>query len=211
MNRLAKRFPFSDRKLVLASASPRRRYLLRLIGIPHIVAIPKISEQCFESEDPAQYVLRVSEMKASSVRPNFSDGYILGADTTVVLDGVMLGKPKDQEEAKQMLKRLSGRIHTVYTGLTLIDPQTSKKVQGYEKSLVKIRRLSEWEIDAYISSGEPMDKAGAYGIQGYGAGIVERIVGCYFNVVGLPIVRLLKLIRELDRLSGGMGNGCQDI
>lgn len=196
---MAGRFPFSDRKLILASASPRRRYLLRLIGIPYTVAIPEVCEESLEAEDPIEYVLRISERKALSVKSRFSEGYILGADTTVVLDGEILGKPGDQDEARRMLKRLSGRIHTVYTGLTLVDSATSKKVQGYEKSLVKIRRLSGWEIDAYISSGEPLDKAGSYGIQGYGAAIVEKVNGCYFNVVGLPIVRLLKLIRELDK------------
>ncbi len=208
---MAGRFPFSDRKLILASRSPRRRYLLRLIGIPHTVAIPEVSEESLESEDPVEYVLRISELKALSVKSNFSEGYILGADTTVVLDGEILGKPRDVDEAREMLKKLSGRVHKVYTGLTLVDSATSNKVRGYEKSLVKIRRLSQWEIDAYISSGEPMDKAGAYGIQGYGAAIVERIDGCYFNVVGLPIVRLLKLIRELDKICGGIGNGCKDI
>jgi len=203
---MAKAFPFSDRKLILASSSPRRKYLLRLVRLKHVVAEPRVREEDHRDEDPVRHVLRLSRLKALSVRDDYDSGYILGADTIVVLDGHILGKPRNQAEAKSMLCRLSGRLHDVYTGLTLVDASTGKETQGYERTVVKIRRMTEPEIEAYIGTGEPMDKAGSYGIQGYGAAIVEKVKGCYFNVVGLPIVRLLELIRGLDRICGGLGS-----
>ena len=121
----------------------------------------------------------------------------------MVLAGRILEKPEDEAGAETMLKLLSGRLHEVYTGLTLIDAASGTEVQGYERTEVKIRRMDPEEIRCYIATGEPMDKAGSYGIQGYGAAIVEKVEGCYFNVVGLPIVRLLGLIRELDGKVGG--------
>ncbi len=200
---MAGTFPFLSRKIVLASSSPRRKDLLGLIRIPHVIVHPQVVEENYGYEDPVAHVLRLSRLKALSVKPKFTEGFILGADTTVVLDGNILGKPEDPLQAKAMLRKLSGRRHEVYTGLTLIDAKTGKEVQGYERTSVKIRRLSLEEIDAYVATGEPLDKAGSYGIQGYGAGIVEKIEGCYFNVVGLPIVRLVMLVRELERICGG--------
>ena len=200
---MAKRFPFSDRDLILASASPRRHYLLRLIRLKHTVIHPRVKEEEYSDSDPVRHVLGLSRLKARSVRDDLSRGYILGADTIVVLDGGILGKPGSREDARSMLRSLCGRLHEVYTGLTLIDAATGKETQGYEKTRVKIREMSTSEIDAYIDTGEPMDKAGSYGIQGYGAAIVERVDGCYFNVVGLPVVRLLSLIRDLDSICGG--------
>lgn len=192
-----KRFPFFDAPLILASSSPRRRYLLGLVGIRHRVIIPRVKEEDHAHEDPAKHVLRLAGLKANSVRGRAKRGIILGADTIVLLDGAILGKPRSKAEAKRMLRRLSGRWHTVYTGLAVVDAASGKSVKGIEKSRVKIRRMTGSEIDAYIATGEPMDKAGAYGIQGYGAAIVEQVRGCYFNVVGLPMVRLLRLVREL--------------
>jgi septum formation protein len=208
---VAKPFPFSGRNLILASSSPRRRYLLKLIRIPHVVVHPDVREEHHPGENPVQHVLRLSSLKAHSVASGFEDGFILGADTVVVLEGRMLGKPRDRKQARAMLKDLTGRLHHVYTGLSLLDAATSSEVQGYERTQVKIRRMADWEIDSYIATGEPMDKAGSYGIQGYGAAIVERIVGCYFNVVGLPIVRLLSLMRDLERITGGKGYVGQDL
>lgn len=201
---MAKRFPFSDREIILASSSPRRRYLLRLTRIKHRVVHPSVKEEDHSDEDPVRHVQRLSRLKALSVRNEVKAGYILGADTIVVLDGHILGKPADAADAGSTLGRLSGRLHDVFTGLTLIDAATGAEVQGYERTSVKIRSMTAAEIDAYIATGEPMDKAGSYGIQGYGAAIVEKVNGCYFNVVGLPIVRLLCLVRELDSLCGGM-------
>ena len=200
---MAKPFPFSDRKLILASSSPRRRYLLRLIRLKHVVTEPDLREEEHADDDPVKHVLGLSRLKALSVRDKAKDGFILGADTIVVLDGDILEKPGSEAEAKGMLARLAGRTHHVYTGLALIDAATGKEAGGYEKSGVRIREMTPEEIEAYVATGEPMDKAGSYGIQGYGAAIVERVEGCYFNVVGLPVVRLLKLIRELDSICGG--------
>jgi septum formation protein len=200
---VAKPFPFTQRRLILASSSPRRRYLLRLIRLPHEVVEPRISEADHADEDPVRHVLTLAGLKAKSVRHGYEEGYILGADTIVVLDGKILGKPVGVDDARAMLTRLRGRVHEVYTGLSLVDAAGRGETQGYEMTRVKIRAMEAWEIDAYIATGEPMDKAGSYGIQGYGAGIVEKVVGCYFNVVGLPIVRLLRLIRDLDRICGG--------
>lgn len=196
---MAKRFPFSKQDIILASSSPRRRYLLRLVRIPHRVAIPDVSEEVRPGEEPVEHVMRLSRQKALSVRDAFEKGLLLGADTIVVLDGQILGKPKDTAEAEVMLRRLAGRLHHVYTGLTLIDVGSGREAGGYERTQVKIRRMTTAEIKAYIDTGEPMDKAGSYGIQGYGAAIVESVSGCYFNVVGLPLVRLLFLMRELEQ------------
>jgi septum formation protein len=194
-----KRFPFFDDPLVLASSSPRRRYLLGLVGIRHRVIVPRVKEEDHAHEDPVKHVMRLAGLKAHSVRGRARRGIILGADTIVLLDGAILGKPRSKAEAKRMLRRLSGRWHTVYTGLAVVDAATGKTVEGVEQSRVRIRKMADAEIEAYIATGEPMDKAGAYGIQGYGAAIVEQVRGCYFNVVGLPMVRLLRLVRELKR------------
>jgi septum formation protein len=201
--KVAKRFPFSSSEIILASSSPRRRYLLRLVRLKHVVVHPRVKEDDHVDSDPVRHVLQLSKLKARSVKEDFSRGYILGADTIVVLDGTILGKPVDRADARSMLGRLCGRFHEVYTGLTLVDAASGKELQGYERTRVKIRKMSGPEIDAYIETGEPMDKAGSYGIQGYGAAIVERVEGCYFNVVGLPVVRLLSLIRDMERICGG--------
>ena len=200
---VSKRFPFFDQEIALASSSPRRRYLLRLVRIKHRVIHPKIREENHSDEDPVCHVLRLSRLKAMSVLREIKGGIILGADTIVVFGARILGKPADRSEARLTLRRLAGRWHQVYTGLTLIDSGSGKQAQGFERTRVKIRRLTDDEIDAYVRTREPMDKAGSYGIQGYGAGIVEKVDGCYFNVVGLPIVRLLYLTRDLERICGG--------
>jgi septum formation protein len=171
--------------------------------MPHETAEPDVREEDHARDEPVEHVLRLSRMKALSVLHGYKQGYIVGADTIVMLEGRILGKPADPKEAGRMLASLAGRTHEVYTGLTLIDARSGCETQGYEKTRVKIRSMEAWEIDAYVATGEPMDKAGSYGIQGYGAAIVERVSGCYFNVVGLPIVRLLRLIRDLDGLCGG--------
>jgi septum formation protein len=171
--------------------------------MPFEFVVPDLREEDHADEDPVKHVLRLSMLKARSVRERYAEGYILGADTIVVLDGRILEKPADEADAGRMLRLLAGRPHEVYTGLGLLDAATGKEVGGYERTEVTIRSMDAWEIDSYIATGEPMDKAGSYGIQGYGAAIVERVVGCYFNVVGLPIVRLLRLIRDLDRICGG--------
>ena len=191
-------FPFYTKEIILASASPRRRYLLELIGIRHKVIKPEINEEDQDVDDPAEHVLKLSHLKAHQVAQRVESGIVVGADTIVVFRGEILGKPRDQHEAISMLGRLAGRWHEVYTGLTVIETQSHKMAQGYERTRVKMRKLTPEEIQAYVATGEPMDKAGSYGIQGIGAGIVEKVYGCYFNVVGLPIVRLLSLLREIE-------------
>lgn len=176
---------------------------MSLVHLKHTVVHPQVSEEDYSDDDPAQHVLSLSRLKARSVRPGLDSGYILGADTIVVLDGHILGKPASKADARDMLGRLAGHRHDVYTGITLIDAASGAEVQGYERTQVTIRRMTPEEIDAYIETGEPMDKAGSYGIQGYGAAIVEEVNGCYFNVVGLPLVRLLYLMRDLDKKCGG--------
>jgi len=198
-DRALKQFPFHDGEIILASRSPRRRYLLALVQIKHRVVTPRLKEADHAHEDPVKHVLRLARLKALSVRSRVKRGVILGADTVVVHRGDILEKPAGKRDAHRMLRRLAGHWHQVYTGLALVDAASGNRVEGYERSLVKIRRMTAGEIDAYIATGEPMDKAGSYGIQGYGAAIVEQVRGCYFNVVGLPLVRLLRLIRELGK------------
>jgi septum formation protein len=171
---------------------------LNLVRIRHRVLRPSVNEKDHAHEDPARHVLRLASLKARSVLPRVKRGTILGADTIVVHDGDILGKPTSKREARRMLGRLAGKWHTVFTGLAVLDAKTGLEAAGYERSEVKIRKMTPAEIEAYVATGEPMDKAGSYGIQGYGAGIVESVRGCYFNVVGLPIVRLVRLIRELE-------------
>jgi septum formation protein len=204
---LAGTFPFFDRALVLASASPRRRFLLDLVGFEFEVTPPTINEEDHADEDPVTHVLRLSELKARSVAGELDEGLVLGADTVVLIDGDILEKPRSEEEAFEMLSRLSGAWHVVYTGLAVVDAGTGKSSGGYETTRVRIREMSPDEIRAYIKTGEPMDKAGSYGIQGYGAAIVEAVEGCYFNVVGLPLVRLLSLLRDVAGQPGGISHG----
>jgi len=204
---LAGKFPFFDRALVLASASPRRRFLLELAGFEFEVIPPTVDEAEHADEDPATHVLRLSEAKARSVARDLGRGLVVGADTIVLLDGEILEKPRDEREAFDMLSRLSGAWHVVYTGLAVVDAATGDCAGGYEMTRVRIRHMSPGEIRAYIATGEPMDKAGSYGIQGYGAAIVEAVDGCYFNVVGLPLAKLLRLLRDLTGRPGGGSHG----
>lgn len=200
-------FPFFDRPLVLASASPRRKLLLGLVGFEFEVVPPAVDEEEHADEDPVTHVVRLAEVKARSVAAGRESGLVLGADTIVLLDGEILEKPADEEEAFRMLTRLSGVWHVVYTGLAVVDAGTGESAAGYETTRVRIREMSPDEIRAYIKTGEPMDKAGSYGIQGYGAAIVETVEGCYFNVVGLPLVRLLRLLKDLTGQPGGKPHG----
>jgi septum formation protein len=170
--------------LVLASQSPRRSEILRQAGIPFIVRVAAVNETPLEGEKPEDYVVRLAELKALAV-PAGPDETVLGADTTVVVDGEMLGKPADAADARRMLERLSGRQHQVITGICL--KRGLEVVRDCAVTKVWFALMSARETEEYVSSGEPMDKAGAYAIQGLAAKFVERIDGCYFNVVGLPV------------------------
>jgi septum formation protein len=182
-------------RVVLASASPRRRDLLDLIGIAHEVHPANIDETMRPREAPRRYAERLAREKASAIATRDPDLITIGADTVVVIDRKVLGKPADADDAARMLRMLSGREHTVITAVAV--SRGRKLRSAIEEVRVKFRGLRDDEIDAYIAMGEPMDKAGAYGIQGYGATIVERIEGDYFAVMGLPLVRLVGLMRDV--------------
>ena len=180
-------------KLILASQSPRRRELLARMGLDFTVISPRIDEDSFSDPDPAALVRTLSREKALAVaKEQESDTLVIAADTVVVLDGQTLGKPGDEAEAAAMLSALSGRSHEVYTGVTVC--QGSRAVSEAECTGVTFRPLTQEEIRHYVATGEPMDKAGAYGIQGFGSLLVEGIRGDYFNVVGLPVCRLGRML-----------------
>ena len=179
--------------VVLASASPRRRELLGLLGLAAEVVPTDIDESWRNGEAPAAHAERLARTKAAAVhRP---ESAVIGADTIVVVDGDILGKPKDAGEAAAMLRRLSGREHTVHTAIAVA--YRNHTASGVEATRVWFRPLDEETIAAYVATREPMDKAGAYGIQGYGAVIVERIEGDYFTVMGLGLGRLVGLLAEV--------------
>ena len=188
---------FIPGKLILASASPRRRQLLEQIGLTFQVMPSEIDEDDIIKRDPLENIQAVALNKARDVAGRVEDGIVIGADTQVIVDCEVLGKPADEADAKRVLSRLSGRTHRVITGVALVDAKTGLEKTWAETTLVTFRRLSASEIAAYIDTGEPMDKAGAYGIQGRAAAFVERIEGCYFNVVGLPLAKLAQSLRKL--------------
>jgi len=185
----------SNCRVVLASGSPRRRQLLELIGIEHEVVPSNIDETMRPREMPRRHAERLAREKASAVANRQPDRITIAADTIVVINKKVLGKPVDTEDARRMLSMLSGREHTVITAVAVA--RGRKLRSAIEEVRVKFRRLRDDEIDAYIATGEPMDKAGAYGIQGYGATIVECVDGDYFAVMGLPLARLVTLLRDL--------------
>ncbi|HUF65744.1 MAG TPA: Maf family protein [Gemmatimonadaceae bacterium] len=182
-------------RVVLASGSPRRRELLRLIGLGHEVEPADVDESVHDEESPSSHAERLALAKAEAIATRFPDALVLAADTIVVVDGDILGKPRGEAHAREMLARLSGRSHTVITGVAAAHGPVAHS--DVEQVAVTFRPLREEEIAEYVATGEPMDKAGAYGIQGYGATIVERIDGDYFAVMGLAIVRLLRLCSRL--------------
>jgi septum formation protein len=182
-------------RVVLASQSPRRRELLSLIGVAHEVRPADIDESVREGEAPAAYCERLAREKALAVAQGATDAVVIGSDTTVVVDEQILGKPEDAEDARRMLRMLSGRWHTVLTGVAVV--RQGRVESGVEPVAVLFRDLDDVEIDAYVATREPMDKAGAYGIQGYGATIVARIEGDYFAVMGLALVRLVGLLARV--------------
>ena len=183
----------SQPPVILASSSPRRRELLRLIGIPHDVRPADIDETYPPGERPSEHAERLAREKAMAI--DAPDAIVIGSDTIVVVDGEVLGKPRDRQHATAMLRRLSGRSHVVMTGVAV--RWGGRLASGVEEVGVTFRDLSDAEIDRYIDTGEPMDKAGAYGIQGYGATIVQRVDGDYFAVMGLALNRLVCLMGEL--------------
>ena len=181
-------------RLVLASSSPRRRELLGLLGLKPEIVPADVDESTRPGESPVAYVERLAREKAEAVAVQRPDAWIVGADTTVSIDGDIIAKPESVDEAVAMLTRLQGRDHVVHTGMAVVG--RGRTVSGVESTRVWMRRLDERTIRDYIATGEPMDKAGAYGIQGFGAVIVEKVEGDYFTVMGLGLGRLVLLLRE---------------
>lgn len=183
-------------KLVLASSSPRRQAFLRDLGWDFRIEPSNIDESYILGETPEEMALRLAVSKASDVWRRSRENWVIGADTIVVIDGSVLGKPVDEREAKRMILMLQGRTHTVMTGAAVVRPDGGT-LSCVEKTDVTFRGMSEDEAEAYVEQGESMDKAGAYAIQGKGMLLVERVDGCYFNVVGLPLERLSRMLAEL--------------
>ncbi|OUQ57217.1 septum formation inhibitor Maf [Flavonifractor sp. An112] len=183
--------------IILASKSPRRRALLEQMGVRDFrIVTPDIDEHMDRGLPPAELVRQISLEKAQAVAAQADPNtVVIAADTVVALDGVVLGKPADKEEAFRMLSLLSGNRHQVYTGLTVL--RGEQVFSQWEETAVTFRSLTAEEIEAYIATGEPMDKAGAYGIQGYGALFIEGISGDYYNVMGLPVCRLGQILGQL--------------
>jgi septum formation protein len=182
--------------IILASASPRRAELLRGLGLNFHIKPSRMAEEHFPGESPEVLVTRLALAKAREVAAGVTAGLVIGADTAVVCAGCLLGKPHSREEAYTMLSFLSGRGHEVVTGVALVEAAGGRYLAAHECTRVFFKKLTEAEIRGYLRTGEPMDKAGAYGIQGLGGLLVERIEGCYFNVVGLPLARLAEMLKE---------------
>jgi septum formation protein len=198
-------------RLILASGSPRRAALLRQMGFEFIVMKQEIDESFDPKADPAQTAMRLSgrkaeatvaameaEISSAGAAPSVIAGnLVVAADTVVVLDGEIMGKPESPADAGRMLKKLSGRTHEVFTGFTLIETGTARRIDDFERTAVTFRGLGSWEIDDYVSTGMPMDKAGAYGIQDRSGLFVDRIDGCFYNVVGFPLSRFFEGLKQM--------------
>jgi len=183
---------------ILASQSPRRKILLKQIGMKFRVVPSRVAEVVNPSQTPGDNAQRIAYEKALEVAGRIRKGIVIGADTIVVLDHHILGKPISKEDARRMLRLLSGREHSVFTGFALIDAESKKYAAGVEETKVRFRKLGEEEIISYVDSGSPLDKAGSYGIQDdFGAVFVDRINGCFYNVVGFPLARFYSTLQRL--------------
>ncbi len=184
--------------IYLASKSPRRRKLLKILGFDFKTFTVELEEEIFDGEHPIQTVKRLSLEKMDLAEKKVPSGIIITADTIVVLNKTVIGKPKDKKDAFRILKLLSGKTHMVYTGFAIRNVNSKKNLFGYEKTMVTFNKLEDKLITDYISGGSPMDKAGAYGIQDdFGAVFVKKIDGCYYNVIGLPISKVYKSLKEI--------------
>ena len=188
----------SRTQIYLASKSPRRRKLLKQLGIRFKSFSVNTVENVFDGEHPVNCVKRLALEKMNRAKKKVRNGIIITADTIVVLDKKVIGKPKNYKDAIKILLMLSGRVHTVYTGFCVLNQKKNKLITDFEKTKVEFRLLSKDEIIDYVDGGSPMDKAGAYGIQDdFGAVFVKQINGCYYNVVGLPLTKLYNALRKL--------------
>ena len=195
-------------RFILASASPRRIELLSLLGLSFEIMPSHIEEAFVQGETPREHVLRLSEDKAQRASILHPEAWVMGADTIVIINGDVLGKPRTPDEAKEMLGKLSGQIHTVFTGFTVARKSTDILIRDAVESSVRFREIPEDEMAWYIRSPEPYDKAGGYAVQGMGAFFIKEIYGSYTNVMGLPlceVVDVLKKVGAIDFTGGGNG------
>ena len=192
---------YLNKRIVLASKSPRRKKLLKQIGLKFEVIVSDYVEENHPLDiEPQVYARELALHKAQSVAAKLEEpAIVIGADTIVVINGKILNKPRNESEAYTMLKTLSGHTHTVYTGVAVIDSETGKTNSNVKSTKVTFRELSDEEISAYIATGSPLDKAGAYGIQDdFGAVFISHIEGCYYNIVGLPLEMLYEMLKEFS-------------
>ena len=180
--------------LILASGSPRRRELIARLGLPFVCSASGLDEERVEAPEPSMLAAKLACMKARRVARKVPSGLILGFDTLVCLDGRVLGKPSDRHDAQRMLRALRGRTHDVITAVAVVEGESGRKETGVVTSQVRMHRFGQPLMDRYLDTGDSLDKAGAYGIQTAGAGLVESFSGCYLNIVGLPLCELARLL-----------------
>ena len=185
-------------KLILASGSPRRAEILTSVGWEFTKDAADIDEAQVKGESPEDYVQRLAKEKAEAIAKKYNEGTVLGADTTVLIDDRIIGKPSDSDDARRMIKMLSGNWHEVLTGVAIIEVQTLKSFVGIRRTRVKFARMSDEEIEFLVEKGQPLDKAGGYAVQAQAALFIEEIEGDYWNVVGLPISLVYKLVKNLS-------------
>ncbi|MGA2525720.1 MAG: Maf family protein [Smithellaceae bacterium] len=193
----------STATFILASASPRRQELLRSVGLKFKTIPGHVNEDYIKGESPQQHVRRLAQEKAQLIARKYPRTWVLGADTIVVIDGLILGKPKNKTQAKEMLKKLSGREHKVFTGFTVMQVASKISHSDVVQSAVKFKKISAAELDWYIACAEPYDKAGGYAVQGKGAYFIKSIRGSYTNVIGLPLCEVLETLKKLEVISFG--------
>ena len=180
--------------LILASGSPRRRELIARLGLPFVCSASGLDEENVEAPEPSMLAAKLASMKARRVARKVPSGLILGFDTLVCLDGRVLGKPSDRQDAQRMLRALRGRTHDVITAVAVVEAESGREETAVVTSQVRMHRFGETLLGRYLDSGDSLDKAGAYGIQTAGAALVESFSGCYFNIVGLPLCELTRLL-----------------
>ncbi len=190
-----------DNRLILASKSPRRYELLRQVGFDFEVIPSRVAEDFVQTDSPKEHVIRLAEAKLSDVAGGYPDCWVIAADTVVYINGSVLGKPRDREEAVEMLRRLSGQEHRVLTGFSVCHLGKKKADRKTVETAVRVKGLTSGEIEWYVQTGEPFDKAGGYAIQGIGSFMIKSIRGSYTNVVGLPLCELIQMLSRLGAIT----------
>lgn len=199
--------PAINQRVILASASPRRRQLFRLILDEFEIMESDIDESFLPDETPVEIVRRLANAKAARIAAKIPQGIVVAADSLVVLNQHILGKPVNNEDAADMLRLLSGATHQVFTGFSMIQQPGLRQITDFVATTVRFRDLAEWEIQRYLQVGEPLDKAGAYGIQNEAALFIREISGCYYNVMGLPVSAVFQALLKLAQPDGSLLNG----